>query len=87
MVYILPGSRQMGYVPRVVDAELIARLEATGAVVIEGPKACGKTATARQVAASEVLLDVDPNARQAVAVDPSLILGGATPRLIDEWHG
>ncbi|MGI8779103.1 MAG: ATP-binding protein [Solirubrobacteraceae bacterium] len=86
MVYILPGSRQMGYVPRVVDAELIARLEATGAVVIEGPKACGKTATARQVAASEVLLDVDPNARQAVAVDPSLILGGATPRLMDEWQ-
>jgi predicted AAA+ superfamily ATPase len=54
--------------------------------VIEGPRACGKTATARQVAASEVLLDVDMNARQAVAVDPALVLGGPTPRLIDEWQ-
>jgi uncharacterized protein len=54
--------------------------------VIEGPKACGKTATARQVAASEVLLDVDANARQAIAVDPALVLEGPTPRLIDEWQ-
>jgi uncharacterized protein len=57
-----------------------------GAVVIEGPKACGKTATARQVAASEVLLDVDANARRAIAVDPSLVLEGPTPRLFDEWQ-
>jgi predicted AAA+ superfamily ATPase len=57
-----------------------------GAVVIEGPKACGKTATARRFAASEVLLDVDPNARRAIGVDPSLVLAGDTPRLIDEWQ-
>lgn len=57
-----------------------------GAVVIEGPKACGKTATARQRAASEVLLDLDDAARAAAAVDPGLILEGARPRLIDEWH-
>jgi predicted AAA+ superfamily ATPase len=57
-----------------------------GAVVIEGPKACGKTATARRVAASEVLLDVDAAARQAIAIDPALVLGGKTPRLIDEWQ-
>jgi predicted AAA+ superfamily ATPase len=74
------------YRPRIVDAELVARLKATGAVVIEGPKACGKTATARQIAASEALLDVDPTAREAVAVDPALVLEGATPRLIDEWQ-
>jgi hypothetical protein len=54
--------------------------------VIEGPKACGKTETARQVAASEVRLDVEPNARQAAAVDPSLVLQGAAPRLVDEWQ-
>jgi uncharacterized protein len=54
--------------------------------VIEGPRACGKTATARQIAASEVLLDIDANARQAVAVEPSLVLDGPTPRLIDEWQ-
>ncbi len=55
-------------------------------MVVEGPKACGKTATARQIAASEVLLDVDRQARQAVAVDPRLVLNGPTPRLIDEWQ-
>jgi len=79
---ILPVS----YQPRIVDRELAARLSAVGAVVIEGPKGCGKTATARQVAASEVLFDVDANARQAIAVDPALVLDGPTPRLLDEWQ-
>jgi uncharacterized protein len=74
------------YQPRIVDAELSDRLKATGAVLIEGPKACGKTATARRVAASEALLDVDAGAREAAAVDPALVLAGATPRLIDEWQ-
>jgi uncharacterized protein len=74
------------YQPRIVDSELAAKLTATGAVAIEGPKACGKTATARQIAASEALLDTDINARQAAAVDPALVLDGATPRLIDEWQ-
>ncbi len=76
----------MPYQPRVVDGELRTRLESTGAVVVEGPKGCGKTATARQVAASEVLLDVDENARRAIAIEPSLVLAGPTPRLIDEWQ-
>jgi uncharacterized protein len=76
----------MTYRPRVVDVELRARLESVGAVVIEGPKACGKTETATQVAASRVLLDVDHSARQALAVDPSLVLAGDTPRLLDEWQ-
>jgi len=74
------------YQPRVADRELTTRLDATGAIVIEGPKACGKTATARQVARSEVLLDVDANARRAIALDPDLVLAGPTPRLIDEWQ-
>jgi predicted AAA+ superfamily ATPase len=74
------------YKPRIADEELRRRLEATGAVLIEGPKACGKTETARQQAESEVLLDVDERARAAVAVDPALILDGQTPRLIDEWQ-
>jgi predicted AAA+ superfamily ATPase len=76
----------MAYLPRVVDAELRQRLGAAGAVVIEGPKAVGKTETARRVTSSEVLLDVDENARQAAAVDPSLLLDGPAPRLIDEWQ-
>lgn len=76
----------MSYLPRIVDGELAARLEASGGVVIEGPKACGKTETARQIAASEVRLDVDAEARLAISVDPALVLGGAPPRLIDEWQ-
>lgn len=74
------------YQARVVDEELRQRLRISGAVLVEGPKACGKTETARRVAASEVLLDVDEGARAAVAVDPSLVLAGDTPRLIDEWQ-
>jgi hypothetical protein len=69
-----------------VDEELGRRLETSGAVLIEGPKACGKTETARQKAASEVLLDVDDGARAAASVDPSLVLDGDTPRLLDEWQ-
>lgn len=76
----------MTYRLRVVDNELKTRLSSTGAVVIEGSKACGKTATARQVAASEVLLDVNENARRAIAIDPALVLDGEAPRLIDEWQ-
>jgi len=74
------------YRPRVVDKELQRHLRALGAVLIEGPKACGKTETARQIAASEVLLDVDTQAREAAAIDPALVLEGPTPRLIDEWQ-
>ncbi|MDT8367762.1 MAG: DUF4143 domain-containing protein [Longimicrobiales bacterium] len=76
----------MEYRTRTADGELARRLEAMGAVVIEGPKACGKTATARQHSASEVLLDVDEDARTAVGFDPGLVLAGPTPRLIDEWQ-
>jgi uncharacterized protein len=79
-------KRSTVYRPRVVDTELSERLAAQGAVLIEGPKACGKTETARQLAASEVLLDVDVNAREAVAVDPALVLAGEMPRLVDEWQ-
>ena len=74
------------YVPRIADAELAAALAAAGAVVIEGPKACGKTRMAQQLAASTVLLDVDLSARQALLVDPALVLQGARPRLLDEWQ-
>ena len=76
----------MPYAPRVADDELRAQLAATGAILVEGPKACGKTETARQLAASEVLLDVDADAREAAKLDPRLILSGKVPRLIDEWQ-
>lgn len=57
-----------------------------GAVLIEGPKACGKTETATQVAASAEYLDLNPSAAVAADVDPSLLLDGPTPRLLDEWQ-
>ena len=69
----------MSYRPRIVDTELGEALASAGAVLIEGPKACGKTETARRAARSEVLLDVDARARQAAAIDPSLVLDGAEP--------
>lgn len=74
------------YLPRVVDEELEQLLRSSPVVVVEGPKACGKTFTARRAAASEVLIDVDDTARAAAAVDPALVLDGETPRLIDEWQ-
>lgn len=76
----------MSYVPRIVDDELASLLDSTGAVLVEGPKACGKTATAMQAAASEVLLDVDDNARRMAEVDATVVLAGTPPRLIDEWQ-
>ena len=74
------------YLNRIVDKELAELLGASGAVVIEGPKAAGKTATALQAAQSSVMLDVDENARQMIGVEPAIVLQGDTPRLIDEWQ-
>ena len=76
----------MTYHPRIVDRELAERLQATGAVVVEGPRACGKTTTAQQIAASEVRLDVDDTARRLASLEPGRILIGEVPRLIDEWQ-
>ena len=82
-----PGTgREPDYRPRIADGELASLLAAAGAVVIEGPRMCGKTTTARQVAASEILMDVDPGVPNAMAVDPRLLLEGHPPRLIDEWQ-
>lgn len=74
------------YVPRTADAELQELLRSTGAVLVEGTKAAGKTATAMQAAGSAVLLDVDDNARRLIGTDPAAALAGDTPRLIDEWQ-
>ena len=74
------------YRPRVVDDALQARLRSAPTVVIDGVRGCGKTATAQQQAASEVFFDVDPNALDIARVNPALLLDGAEPRLLDEWH-
>jgi predicted AAA+ superfamily ATPase len=74
------------YLPRVADRELVSRLAAMGAVLIEGPKACGKTATAVQVAATTFRLDEDANARAAVTLNPEALFAQPTPILFDEWQ-
>ena len=77
------------YKARIVDNMLKEKLEAKGAVVIEGPKWCGKTTTAMQVAGSILRMD-EPRNREAniqmAEIDPGQLLKGDTPRLIDEWQ-
>ncbi len=74
------------YRPRVLDEVLKLRLQSAGAVLVEGPKACGKTFTAEQFTASQVYLDTDQGALEAVRVDPALVLNGHPPQLVDEWQ-
>ena len=77
------------YKARVCDLELQDQLKASGAVLIEGAKWCGKTYTARKASESALFMqDRDESARykQITASKPSLLLEGATPRLIDEWE-
>jgi predicted AAA+ superfamily ATPase len=76
----------MKYHSRIIDQELSQRLKRAGAVLISGPKACGKTESARQVAKSEVRIDEYPLVSTALDTDPNLLLAGQTPRLIDEWQ-
>ena len=77
------------YRKRIVDKLLEYRLEEMGAVLIEGPKWCGKTTTAEQQSHSKILL-ADPQTRhryiELLQINPSMILNGDTPRLIDEWQ-
>lgn len=77
------------YRPRIADAILAKKLRGMGAVLIEGPKWCGKTTTAEQQAESVIYMD-DPRMKEsniaAAEVAPNLILQGAVPRLIDEWQ-
>ncbi len=69
-----------------VDAEVAAGLMAMPAVVLEGPRACGKTVTGRQHSRSEVMFGSDPSARIAGQVEPAELLEGPEPRLLDEWQ-
>ena len=77
------------YRNRVVDAILQEKLEGKGAVLIEGPKWCGKTTTAEQIAKSVLYMD-DPQSKEQnvnmAALNPKRLLSGETPRLIDEWQ-
>jgi len=76
-----PGHRE-----RIVEQLVEACLRTHGAVLLTGPKAVGKTTTARCFAASEVRLDQDRAALTAAQTDPRLVLDGEHPRLIDEYQ-
>ncbi|MBE5034766.1 ATP-binding protein [Gallibacter intestinalis] len=77
------------YKKRIADEILRKRLGAIGAVLIEGPKWCGKTTTAMQQANSILFMQDSSNAamiNQMADIGPKLLLEGDTPRLLDEWQ-
>ena len=77
---------QTTYRDRVVDHEIPAVLRAARAVLIEGPKACGKTWTGQRFARSEVLLEERPDLWEIASQAAGLLIEGPTPRLLDEWQ-
>ena len=79
----------MEYIKRIVDKEIQDKLDITGAVVIKGPKWCGKTTSAKQIAKSVLEMqnpDLQENYIELANTKPSLLLEGDKPRLIDEWQ-
>ena len=77
------------YRKRIADDILARKLEGKGAVLIEGPKWCGKTTTAEQIAASILYMDEPEKKEQNIVMselNPKRLLKGAAPRLIDEWQ-
>ena len=79
----------MEYVNRIIDNELKQKLSIVGAVLIKGPKWCGKTTSAKQVAKSVLEMqnpDLQENYIELANTKPSLLLEGEKPRLIDEWQ-
>ena len=82
-------DEQLMYRERVADEMLREQLESAGAVLVQGPKWCGKTTTARQQAASVLNMDNPKMMREYMTLaesDPEALLDGEVPRLIDEWQ-
>ena len=76
----------MKYQKRIIDELVSAQLRSAGALLIRGPKGCGKTETARYHSRSEIAIDDSPYIETAMHSDPRLLLQGETPRLLDEWQ-
>lgn len=77
------------YKPRIADTILQRKLAGKGAVLIEGPKWCGKTTTAEKAAQSTLYMADPENEKQNLMladINPKLLLRGEPPRLIDEWQ-
>ena len=95
MVYIINIVKEIEvlqmkkYRKRITDEILVRKLEGKGAVLVEGPKWCGKTTTAEQIAASILYMDEPEKKEQNITMselNPKRLLAGAVPRLIDEWQ-
>jgi predicted AAA+ superfamily ATPase len=76
----------LNYKDRISDKELKRKLKASGAVLIKGAKASGKTESAKQLANSVLNVDRDGQVQMLIDTDPDRLLLGKTPRLIDEWQ-
>lgn len=74
------------YLDRVVDLAVPVALRSARAVLVEGPKGCGKTWTGQHFARSEIFLEERPDLWEIAPHVPGLILDGSTPRLLDEWQ-
>lgn len=77
------------YLPRITDKLLDERLKAKGAILIEGPKWCGKTTSAKEFAKSFIAMDEPDKTKQykqMAELNPSALLEGETTRLVDEWQ-
>jgi predicted AAA+ superfamily ATPase len=77
---------KMEYLKRFADTILNDRLKSAGAILIEGAKACGKSETAKQLGQSFVQMDIDPQVKIRMEIDPKSILTGDVPRILDEWQ-
>ncbi len=79
----------MLYKNRIIDHQIKFMLSASGALLIEGPKWCGKTTSAKQIVNSFIEMD-NPKSRDSninfAKIAPEIILDGEVPRLIDEWQ-
>ena len=79
----------MEYINRIVDKQIKEKLSIIGAVVIKGPKWCGKTTSAKVFSSSVLEMqnpDTEDNNKEIANTKPSLLLEGDKPRLIDEWQ-
>jgi predicted AAA+ superfamily ATPase len=76
----------MKYINRIIDREFQRKLDASGAILIRGAKACGKTESAKQISGSILHVDRDEQVSAIMETAPRRLLLGKTPRLIDEWQ-
>ncbi len=77
------------YKKRIADELIKKKLKGKGAVLVEGPKWCGKTTTAEEISKSVLYMSKPDNLKQNMMladINPSLLLTGDVPRLIDEWQ-